>query len=540
MMRQPRVGERAQEAVDRQDGVAGDEDRRAGGDERLAGEPRGDQHRADHAHVDADRHRRPGAGRTVHRGRHPAGHAQRHGQRGHAQHRPPLGGQPERQEAGHEREVADQERPQAGEEPGHAPRQQGDVAEQTEEQGDQQPAASGVLGRAQHHGGQDQQPEHRRLRERLQPPVVARDGVPVDQRGRGRQQPDQVLGHGQSMAGAQQVRSRYAAPTRAAMRGWTPPRSYRSPVTRHRVVSRTGALVARGAAVCAVLLAVVAVLLPVLGGHDYLRDLLNTPELSLALAFSVVGFILLGRAHAFRMGLLVTAIGAVAAVYAAGTSYAAFVLDGDTGATLPAGSTLALTAAWLSNWAWFPASVLVATVYPQVLPYGRPLSPIWRIPLVAAAVCLVLGVLDHATEPGPAGPFRGIDNPLAWPSLHDAAEPLWRAGHGPDRRADRRLRGVPRGPFRALRGGGQVAGRLVRVRRRGRRAARLRRVAGADPSRRDAGAGGPGRRRPATAGTTPVDAALPARAQTARLPLTPATRGRTPAPKGLVKTVSGT
>jgi hypothetical protein len=204
-------------------------------------------------------------------------------------------------------------------------------------------------------------------------------------------------------------------------------RSYRSPVMRHRVVSRSGALVARAVAVCAVALAVVAVLLPVLGDSGYLRDLLGTPEVSLAVSFAVVGFILAGRAHAYPMAWLVIAIGASSAAYAAGTSYAAYVLDGDVGASLPDGWSLALVAAWVSNWAWFPASVLVATVYPQVLPYGRPLSVRWRIPLAVAAVCLVLGVLDHTTEPGPLGPFRGVDNPLAWPALHDVAGPAWRA-----------------------------------------------------------------------------------------------------------------
>jgi two-component system, NarL family, sensor kinase len=204
-------------------------------------------------------------------------------------------------------------------------------------------------------------------------------------------------------------------------------RSYGSQVIRHRVVSRTGSLVARAVAVCSVLLALVAVLLPVLGGHDYLGDLLGTPEVALALSFSVVGFILVGRVHAYPMGWLVTAIGAMSAVYAAGTSYAAHVLGGDTGAALPDGSSLAMAAAWVSNWAWFPASVLVATVYPQVLPYGRPLSPLWRVPLVVAAVCLAVGALDHATEPGPLGPFRGVDNPLAWTSLHEVAGPVWRA-----------------------------------------------------------------------------------------------------------------
>jgi hypothetical protein len=184
--------------------------------------------------------------------------------------------------------------------------------------------------------------------------------------------------------------------------------------------------VARAVAACAIALAVFAVVLPVASGYPYLDDLLGTPEVSVAVAFSVVGIVLVGRVRAYAMGWLVIAIGGVSAAYAAATSWTAYTLGGDSGSALPDGADLALVTAWVSSWAWFPVTVLVGAVYPQVLPYGRPLGPRWRIPLVAAGVCLVVGVLSHTTEPGPLGTFTAVENPIAIEPLHDVAEPVWR------------------------------------------------------------------------------------------------------------------
>ena len=80
---------------------------------------------------------------------------------------------------------------------------------------------------------------------------------------------------------------------------------------------------ARVVAACAIALTVFAVVLPVASGYPYLDDLLSTPEVSVALAFSVVGVVLVGRAAAYAMGWLVVTIGAVAGAYAAATSWTA-------------------------------------------------------------------------------------------------------------------------------------------------------------------------------------------------------------------------
>jgi hypothetical protein len=210
------------------------------------------------------------------------------------------------------------------------------------------------------------------------------------------------------------------------MPGRRRPGFYRGAVTRHRNAGRVGTRAARVVAVGAIALAVFAVALPVASGYPYLDDLLSTPEVSVALAFSAVGVVLVGRQLAYRMGWLVVAIGGIAAAYTAATSWTAYTLAGDSGSALPDGADLALVTAWVSSWAWFPVTVLIGAVYPQVLPYGRPLGPRWRVPLVAAAVCLVVGLLSHVTEPGSLGTFTAVQNPLGWEALHDVADPVWR------------------------------------------------------------------------------------------------------------------
>ena len=175
------------------------------GDQRLAGEPGADQHRADHRHVDADRHRQPG--------RRPARCTCREHPAGRAPARPP--GRPARAPttSGRTGRARRSRRRTPGGRPGTPPapaRKRGTLSDsramspsspKNRATSSQRPG--GAVGRAQHDGGHDQQHEHERLRDHLQPAVVARHGVPVDERGSGRQQPDQLLGHGQSMAGTQ-------------------------------------------------------------------------------------------------------------------------------------------------------------------------------------------------------------------------------------------------------------------------------------------------------------------------------------------------
>ena len=199
------------------------------------------------------------------------------------------------------------------------------------------------------------------------------------------------------MAGAQRRRGRQCrAPARRAL--------YGSHVTRHREVSRTGALVARVVAACAVRSPWSRCVLPVRRRAPTTSTTCSRPPRSRWRCPSRWSGCSARRAR----GRLPDGLAADrrSARWPVSTASPRRTPPSSWRATrapaCPPGADLALAAAWVSNWAWFPASVLLATVYPQVLPYGRPLSP----PLADAARsppgCLVLGVLDRATEPGPA------------------------------------------------------------------------------------------------------------------------------------------
>lgn len=184
---------------------------------------------------------------------------------------------------------------------------------------------------------------------------------------------------------------------------------------------RVAVWAARSLAIAAVLLALTAVALPVLSKLPYLHHLFGSPEVVVALSYSVTGAFLVHEPRARSMGWLLLGIGVLSAVYVVSLSYTALVLGGDRTAPLPADTgSLVLLAAWLTNWAWLPGWLVVSTVLPQVVPEGRPLSARWW-PLLAASVLLgALAVLDFATTPGPLGVFTGVDNPAAVPELADA------------------------------------------------------------------------------------------------------------------------
>ena len=190
-------------------------------------------------------------------------------------------------------------------------------------------------------------------------------------------------------------------------------RAYGVGVTAGRDGGRAAGMAARLLAALAFVLVAVAVALPLLSGYGYLDELTATPEVAVAVSFSVTGALLVGSVAARRIGWLLLAIGLTSAAYTSSVSWTAYVLRGDAEAALPTGADLALVTAWVSTWAWFPGWMLVSTVLPQVVPYGRPLpGRLWRIPLWAAGVFLALGVLGFATAPGELGIFTGIDNPV--------------------------------------------------------------------------------------------------------------------------------
>lgn len=176
---------------------------------------------------------------------------------------------------------------------------------------------------------------------------------------------------------------------------------------------RAAVTAARLLAVLAVGLAVLAVALPLIGGHDYLEQLVGTPEVVVATSFSVTGALLVTQPPARRMGWLLLAVGVMSAVYTSSLSWTAHVLDGNRAAPLPADAGAATATAWVASWAWLPSWLVVSTVLPHVVPYGRPLAGrVWHWSLVGAGVLGAVGVVAIALTPGPLEFFPGIDNPL--------------------------------------------------------------------------------------------------------------------------------
>jgi signal transduction histidine kinase len=202
------------------------------------------------------------------------------------------------------------------------------------------------------------------------------------------------------------------------------PPAYGETVTVGREGGRVAVWAARLLAVLATGLAGLAVALPLVGGFDYLDELTGTPEVVVAVSFSATGALLVGTVRAVRIGWLMLGIGLTSALYTVSVSWTAYVLRGDADAALPAGADLALVTAWVSIWAWFPSYLLVTTVLPQVVPYGRPLpGRWWRVALWATAGFGAFAVLTFMVAPGEVGIFTAIDNPVGSTTLDRVLEP---------------------------------------------------------------------------------------------------------------------
>lgn len=98
--------------------------------------------------------------------------------------------------------------------------------------------------------------------------------------------------------------------------------------------------------------------------------------------FALVGALLLARRPGHAIGRLYVAIGLSAGLKLAGASYAEAALGQRP--ALPG----ATAAAWLQNWAWWPAIGLAATLVFQLFPTGRPLTRRWRALVVTSLVAV--------------------------------------------------------------------------------------------------------------------------------------------------------
>ena len=97
-------------------------------------------------------------------------------------------------------------------------------------------------------------------------------------------------------------------------------RAYGVTVTAGPDGGRAAIWAARILALLASLLAGVAVALPLLSGLGYLRDLMGTPEVVVAISFSLTGAVLVGNAQARRICWLLLFIGVMSGLYTASVS----------------------------------------------------------------------------------------------------------------------------------------------------------------------------------------------------------------------------
>jgi signal transduction histidine kinase len=115
-----------------------------------------------------------------------------------------------------------------------------------------------------------------------------------------------------------------------------------------------------------------AITMAILVGGEVLNALAPQPTLSgffrfypVAIAFAVVGVLVVVRRPGNRVGWLASAIGLLSAIYDATGSYAAY----------------APSAKWavaLGTWGWFPSEILTLGVLPLVFPTGKLPSARWR------------------------------------------------------------------------------------------------------------------------------------------------------------------
>lgn len=131
------------------------------------------------------------------------------------------------------------------------------------------------------------------------------------------------------------------------------------------------------------------------------------PLVVFALGFAVVGRIVAVRRPLNPIGWLFATIGALWALGAFASAYAAYVFAAHRGS-----EGLGRVMLWLQNWCWFPAVALTGTFVVLLFPDGRLLSPRWRPVAWTAAVGIVVGTLATAFAPGHVENFDR-NNPFA-------------------------------------------------------------------------------------------------------------------------------
>jgi hypothetical protein len=127
------------------------------------------------------------------------------------------------------------------------------------------------------------------------------------------------------------------------------------------------------------------------------------------LAFPVVGALIAGREPRNAVGWVCVAAGLSLAVLGFSGQYALYAVQTHPG-SVPGGET----AAWVGEWAYVPAVVLLGIYLPMLFPTGRLLSRRWRLVVWLGAVSAVTSAAGAAFLPGPLeDSVASVDNPYA-------------------------------------------------------------------------------------------------------------------------------